>query len=221
MHTFVSEWRKEQDYFVAKTASLEVTKLLETSSCVVVTGCSGSGKSSIIYNTALYLHDQGYSIHIVEEPLQIFQNHKLEKKTVFVIDDPFGKCKIDHDKINKWKNYEDKLNKILQIETKENMLQKGASHEVITNPNTLPDKTIILISCRLNIYKNRSVSQIAESLKFQECDLSSIEMCLTLSEKHEMFAKYIKNVKFESVKCDMDYFPFIWYVCFHVTKKQK
>ena len=40
-------------------------------------------------------------------------------------------------------------------------------------------------------------------------------MCLTLSEKQEMFANYIRNEPFEIVKCDMDYFPLLCMLARH------
>ena len=174
-------------------------KLLDTSSCVVVTGSSGSGKSTIVHNVALRLQDQGYNIQMVDEPSQIFQNNI--KKNVYVLDDPFGKCTIYRDKLYQWEAHLDKLKTVLQIKRGNEASTKSEQISV--------GKTIILISCRLIIYKNHFVSRISKALKFQECDLSSVDICLTLSEKQEMFAKYIENMTFDSVKCDMDYFPLV------------
>ena len=84
----------------------------------------------------------------------------------------------------------------LQLEEQQNALKKR-SKALTKSENRSPGKTILLISCRLNIYTNHFVSQIAKSLKFHECDLSSVDMCLTLSEKQEMYREC--NIR----KCEM------------------
>ena len=213
-----AEWRRESEYFVTTKAALETMKCLDTSPCVVVTGSSGSGKSSIVHNAALSLQDQGFNIHLVDELSQIFQTYQHKAKTAYVLDDPFGKGTIYREKILEWEANQDKLKHVLQFQETENLFKKKIQEEE-THTDTEFGKTIILISCRLNLYRNHLVTQIANALKFQECDLSLVHLCLTLTEKEEMFAKYIGNVKFESVRCDMDYFPLVCMLsCGHSQK---
>ena len=175
--------------------------LLQRHSCVAVTGSSGSGKSSNVHNTALILQDKGYDIYFVETPSQVSEKYQNRTNKVFVFDDPFGKGTLYQEKVLEWEEHLDSLRNMFQIEGRD---------DINIDKNTL-SKTILLLSCRLKVYRTHSVSKIANELMILECDLSSEDMCLTLSEKEEIFANYIQNVTFESVKslCDMDYFPLV------------
>ena len=152
-------------------------KLLQKSSCIVVIGSSGSEKSSVVHKTALRLQDQGYVIYIVNEPAQIFENHQQQTHKVFVLDDPFGKGTICREEIIKWERHLDKLKHILQIEENDNLSKTKIREQVKISENMLLGKTLILISCSLNIYRNHFVAKISKALMFQECNLSSVDMC--------------------------------------------
>ena len=77
------EWRKANEYLVSTRASKETIKPIQTKTCVAVTGSSGSGRSSIVHHTAMCLQDEGYDIHMVQEPYQIFHNYRSEKHINF------------------------------------------------------------------------------------------------------------------------------------------
>ena len=202
------EWRKESDYFVSTRASKETMNLIQTKTCVAVTGSSGSGKSSIVHHVALCLHGEGYDIHIVDEPSQIFHNYQSKKNQLFVLDDPFGKNTERREQIPKWEAYLDKLKTIMKID--DNAFKRMITGKLDEDTG----KTIVLISCRLHLYKTNILSPIVKSLQFHECNLHLDTLDLTKSEKKDTFDRYVRNVMFESVECDLDCFPMVCMLAF-------
>ena len=216
---FVSpDWKRDAEYFVQTRAAKEALLLLKDNQCVVVTGSSGSGKSSIIHHGALYLQQQGFDIHLAEKPSHIFRNFNSRKNQVFVLDDPFGKGTICTENILKWENHLEMLKDVLNLVDRENLYRKMIREQ---GANTIEQigQTVVLISCRLNIYKHPFVSKIAKSLQFVECNLCSGTMSLSLTEKKSIFYMYVESTQLESIctTCDiekMDYFPLLCMLSF-------
>ena len=207
-------------------------KLIHSNTCVLLTGSSGSGKSFIMHNAALELQKKGYDIHIARTPRQIDEEKHPDKNQVFVMDDVFGKSTIDREDVEKWLNYIGILKGILQVD---DITGKSTKHikqmkpcnffkvpwdsskkkpELRNSQIKKAGKTIVLLTCRLTIYKHQLLSRITNELNVQVCNLCSESLFLNLSEKQDMFDRYVgDNVLFENLKSeiesDMDYFPLI------------
>lgn len=161
---------------------------METERCILVIGSSGSGKSTLVQHLTLDLMRKGYNISIAKEPNDIVYTNQ---KQVFVLEDPFGNNSILTDKVKLW----DK-----ELKTLKTIIRSSGSSE----------RKVVLISCRLNIYKNKQLNQIKEQLEMKECNICSETLCLTQDEKREMFKSYVKvDVNFDQIRHEYEYFPLI------------
>ena len=163
---------------------------------VVVTGSSGSGKSSIVHHIALQLQKQGYDLMIGKNASDIYVSTRTIN-TLYLFDDPFGKNAIDQMAIIEWDR---------NLENIKNVLNIGSLFRKKIKPS-MSHRTVLLISCRPEIYKHPMLHPLLQSLETKDCFLGSDTLCLTQIEKKRIFEKYISTVQYEKVASDSDYFP--------------
>ena len=103
--------------FVITRAVTHVLAYLQLKNCIVVTGSSGTGKSSIIHHVALNLYKhEGYEIiPLITSPSEIINRRDLNKKQVFVIDDICGKETINIPTVHLWKDGLEKVERIFKL----------------------------------------------------------------------------------------------------------
>lgn len=109
----IEQWKQENDFFISTKASKAVEKTTTRINVVIVTGHSGSGKSTIIQNIALKYMDQGWTLKPITEVAEIRNAYDIHKKPcrniIFVFNDPFGKESFDEILYGLWKKHEEWL----------------------------------------------------------------------------------------------------------------
>lgn len=190
---YIQEWKKDGETFVVTRATQHVLESLKLRNCVVVTGNSGSGKSSIIHFVALQLKERdGFEIiPFVTGPSDVLNYANPKKNQVFVIDDICGNESIDIRIVNLWKDHNDRLERIIRT-------FDGNSDDNKSMTNRFY-RTILLFSCRNHIYKNVHFQTVEVLTKF-ECNLLSYHLCLLPREKKLMIKKYIPDHMIDSIE---------------------
>ncbi|CAC5407367.1 unnamed protein product [Mytilus coruscus] len=190
---YIQEWEKDREMFVVTRATQHVRESLQIRNCVVVTGNSGSGKSSIIHFVALQLKENyGFEIiPFVTGPSDIIDYFNPKKNQVFVIDDICGNKSINIRTVQLWKDHNDRLEQIIRTYD-----GKNDANQLMTRGFY---RTILLISCRNHIYNNVHFQTVQVLTKF-ECNLLSYELCLLRTEKELMIKRYIPDDMIDSME---------------------
>lgn len=177
--------------FTNTRATKYVTKLIEDGDIVVVTGRSGSGKSSIIHHVALNLYmKKGYDvIPFVTGPEDIIQYRDMTKNQVFVIDDVCGRNYINEQNVRSWQEQADKIEKLFPLEQDVEEFRKQKNN----------GKLKILVSCRLHVFKDEKF-KLCTMFNTNICNLQSDDYCLRSDEKLRMIKKYVTRSNVDFVK---------------------
>ncbi|XP_071138271.1 uncharacterized protein [Mytilus edulis] len=199
----ISEWEQDQNTFVTTRATRHILRSLLSSSCIVVSGSSGCGKSANIHHIALRLHHRyDYEIiPVLEGPLDILHFYDMNKRQVFVVDDICGKETFNEQSFQNWDLFSSQLQKKFKI--LENKVENNDEDRVL-GPK-------LLISCRLHIYKEARF-QLLTLFTRKHCNLLSLEFCLLPKERLRIMKKYIHE---DIIKCIMqphgyvDFFPLL------------
>lgn len=135
---------------------------------VVVSGISGSGKSTVVHHTALRMSEShGYLVVPRGNISQVYLREDTGLKIIYVMDDLFGNVSIsDYDLFD--------LNWIF-----DNMKFIAAR-----NPNCK-----FLITCRPNTISMSKIKDVLPSIV--ECNLHSPELTLTLNERRKICDLYL------------------------------
>ncbi|XP_071177667.1 uncharacterized protein [Mytilus edulis] len=169
MRLKIDDWEKESTNFIRTRAYEEVLKQIDLHSCVVVTGSSGSGKSSIVRRVSVSLcKEKSYEMILISEPNELKKNYYPRRKTVFVLEDLCGKFTADVGKIRSWYS---KATDVMEQINKD-------------------DACKILFSCRLQVYNDTKFS-LLQSFKLYECNIISENICLNKDEKKKIFKSYL------------------------------
>ena len=218
-------WQNEEDMFVPTRATENTIKLLTDSKFIMVTGSSGSGKSSIIHHIALKLkREQGYEL-VPSTPngpsdLLTFNNH--HKKQVFVLDDAFGKGCLNISLIEQWNCKIEKMKESFRIHNEETCFSYSQDlFGDFTRENTSSSsimKTKILISCQSHLTKEKRLQHILNSLSIRQIDMHSDDNQLIKREKQEILQRYSSCVKIEDLCTDFNYFPLMCRLSYGKTK---
>ncbi|CAC5354915.1 unnamed protein product [Mytilus coruscus] len=197
----IREWEQDQTTFVETRATRQILEYLPSNNCIVVTGCSGCGKSSNIHHAALHLRDslEFEIIPVLTGPTDIINYYNENKKQVFIVDDICGKETINMQTLQTWRDYSEKMGKIFKVAEKyDKMVSKVL-------------KTKLLVSCRLHIYNELQFQRITLFTK-KECNLLSPELCLQEAERMHMLHKYLPDDIIDNIKQvteNVHYFPLL------------
>lgn len=183
---------------------------------IVVTGSTGSGKSSIIHHAALQLRDSfGYEIipalSFPPNPSDIINYYKKNKKQVFVVDDICGKETINICSLRIWNDCSEKIKKKFSIAEEDVANTNNSTVSKISGPK-------LLISCRLHIFKEPEFQRVPLfTAKERECNLLSPELCLLPKERMCMLQKYLSDdtiIKLNDNQHieNVDFFPLVCYL---------
>ncbi|XP_071178356.1 uncharacterized protein [Mytilus edulis] len=162
-------WTEGDKMFIETNGAKSVLKCIKENGCVVVTGSSGTGKSSLMRHVALRMQEEGYVILPVTNPEKIIKWCNPSKKILFVVDDFCGTYTINPMKLESWKNLIGKIKTLIEKK---------------------PVK--LIMSCRLQVFKDEKM----KSLSFnQSCEfnLLSEDKHLSETEKQSIAELYLKS----------------------------
>ena len=197
---FKRKWESDEQYFVKTRATKEAEKLIATETCLVVTGSSGCGKSILVQHLALDLIRKGYNLSIAKGPSDVVYT---DQNQVFVFEDPFGNNSFMTNEVLCWERELQNIRLVLQLS------DENDDHGKVINQQC-SKHNIVIISCRLNIYKNKQLKQIKQQLRMKECNICSRTLCLTPDEQREIFNRYVKaDVNYDQIENEYEYFPLI------------
>ncbi|XP_071122328.1 uncharacterized protein [Mytilus edulis] len=161
-------WAEDDKMFIETNGAKSVLKCIKENGCVVVTGSSGTGKSSLVRHVALQMQES-YEIIPVTNPEDVIHWYNPSKQILFVVDDFCGTYTINPIKFENWKNQMEKIKSLV-----EKKLFK------------------LIMSCRLQVYKDEKM----KSLSFYqscECNLLSEDLRLSQTEKQLIAKLYLKT----------------------------
>lgn len=207
---YIHEWEKDEESFTITRATKRVTSLIEKNNVVVVTGSSGSGKSSIIHHVALQLHKKkGYDvIPFITCPADIIQYRNMKKNQVFVVDDICGKSFINEQGLQYWREQAGDIDRLFSS-------SKFVNND-LNNPfnDAKHGQMKVLVTCRLHIFKDEKFKSL-KMFTNHSIDLQSNEYSLLMNERKTMIKKYIRisDFEFEKLKEIVDKYPYFPLLC--------
>ncbi|XP_071178410.1 uncharacterized protein [Mytilus edulis] len=110
-------WTEDDKMFIETNGAKSVLKCIKENGCVVVTGSSGTGKSSLMRHVALQMQEEGFVILPVTSPEEIIKWYNPSKKILFVVDDFCGTYTINPMKLESWKNLMEKIKTLIEKKT--------------------------------------------------------------------------------------------------------
>ncbi|XP_071172953.1 uncharacterized protein [Mytilus edulis] len=204
----IKQWKEDDKKFFVTRATEHVISKICSSNIAVVTGSSGSGKSSLIHHIALYLHSK-YEYEIVHSsfvtaPADIINYRNEKRNQVFVIDDICGKKNINLQIVQTWSDLAGPVEEIF----KDNVIESQ-------NTTVRTDKTKLaklLVSCRLEVFKDKWFQQLCCFIK-HECNILSDSLCLLPEERLLMIKQYLPNDRIKEVNDILNEFNFFPLLC--------
>ncbi|XP_056003197.1 uncharacterized protein LOC125661001 [Ostrea edulis] len=172
----LKEWKSELEVFYRTRGTAEVLERIRTNNTVMIIGNSGAGKSTTMKYVSLLLEEEGYEIIPVSSANDIPFQRFSDRRQIFVIDDIFGKYRVDSVIFETWRRLNDRLKVIFRDKnakllcTLRRQLQNDISHFLY---ETIFDTTVV--------------------------DLDSSDLTLSEIEKKGMFEKHLlhQNIKMQ------------------------
>lgn len=172
----IHQWKEEHSDFYSTQACKEVEQRIKTHSVVMVIGHPGTGKSAIIQHIALQYEKENWILKPLKSIKDFEQTFSNKKKTIYVINDLFGKGAM---KIEEWECWR------RDTKTITTCLTKSCSK--------------MLMSCQKNIFLDTRIQS-----HFKDCpyvvDINKVEYKLTCDEKRQLLGKYTTNMEF-AIEC--------------------
>lgn len=178
----IRQWKKENGDFYSTQVCKEVEQRLTTHSVVMVIGHPGTGKSAIIQHIALQYKKEKWILEPLQSITDFKKMHSNKKKTIYVINDLFGKHAVKKKELTFWRNNE----KAIKC-----FLTKSCSK--------------MLMSCRKYIFLDTRIERL-----FEDCSCV-VECKFTIDEKKQFLSNYTTDMDFAD-KCANEveieaYFP--------------
>lgn len=185
-HT-ICQWEDDNRDFFSTKACEEVEQRINTHSVVMVIGHPGTGKSAIIQHIALQFKNEKWILEPLLSITDFEKSFSSQKKTLYIINDPFGKFALKKKKWEYWCSVE---------ETIKNCLTKSCSK--------------MLMSCQKYIFLDIRIQSLFNDCPFV-VDITKVECKLTSDEKRQILSKYTTHVDFANdcaLKVEIEaYFP--------------
>ena len=197
----IENWTKQDENFIETEAFRHIYNECLQLSCITITGSSGSGKSAIAYHIALKLSIEGYIILPVTSIDEVQKFWDINKKQLFVYDDPVGTETVD-------------LLKLSDLQARTSYLD--------TLFNESPSK--LVFTCRSIVITDEALNASNTILKRNINDLHSKALALSKNEKIQILEHYTRRIKGKSVDMDrisdleFSNFPFL---CSMYAKNEK
>lgn len=195
------QWREDDKLFISTKACEEAERLTRNQNLVVVAGNSGSGKSAIIQHIALKYRSEGWVVKLVDEVKDIHKLYSsvLQKKSIFVLNDPIGKMILDEIAYASWEKYEERLKIFLK-------------------------KIKLLISCRKYILIDDRIKGLLKD-RSNIIDINNDRFQLDNNEKQMIFNihandKKLSKKEFAEIGKIEEYFPLLCKMYFSKNRKQ-
>lgn len=165
----MKEWSRGMELFYETKGTMRVVKDIRDNSVVVITGNSGSGKTTAMHHASVQLQRNGYEIVLISSPNDIPTQRFVSQKQVFVMDDVVGSCRVDKMAISLWRRLHDRIRVVFN--------DKNAKLLMTIQPHLLENIRIIIPS----------------EVGLKIVDLNSDELALSEDEKKGMLDTYLKN----------------------------
>lgn len=166
----MQKWKTADEYFVKTRASDHVMSCIRRNNCVSIVGPSGVGKTFLLQHVALEMEKIGYTIISVNGPHEIKEHYKMNRKTLFVIDDICGNFTAKTIRLDEWKNTMKDITYIIEGSCK------------------------LMLTCRLQVFQDESFEHSGLSLfKSCVCNLIEKQLALTYLDKEQLAKMYFKN----------------------------
>lgn len=162
----ILEWKNDDKRFFETHNFPAMLQRVKNQPFVTFVGSPGSGKSATVHHIALKLKEEGYEIFPIKEIEHIETYWDNKNSQVFVIEDVFGKFKVDDIYLGKVYKYKDRIIK------------------------TNGSKRKILMTCRKTVFDNEEISITGLKKKENIIDLHSSEFSLTDQDKYDLLSKY-------------------------------
>ncbi|XP_056003199.1 uncharacterized protein LOC125661021 [Ostrea edulis] len=170
----LQEWKFELEVFYRTRGTSEVLDKIRTNNTVTIIGNSGSGKSATMKYVAFLLKEEGYEITPVSSATDIPVHRFSDRKQIFVIDDIFGKYKVDTVMFESWRRLDYRLKVIFR------------------------DRNAKLL-CTLRRQLQNDISQFIDETIFDTTvvDLDSYDLALSEIEKKGILENHLLHRKIE------------------------
>lgn len=166
----LDEWRAELDFFFETCSTKDAIKKLKTNKAVMIIGSSGIGKTATMKYVSLVFKKKGYEIVLISSPFDIPSSHRFSmRKQLFIIDDIFGKYRVDSLAVELWRRLQDRLMAVFKD----------------TNVK-------LLCTLRSQLYTDMRSSVFPIELNSTIVDLDSKDLVLSLNEKKGMLENYLE-----------------------------
>ncbi|XP_071124052.1 uncharacterized protein [Mytilus edulis] len=196
----IEDWRKDDEKFIVTEATRQVEKQLRENNCVLVVGRSGNGKSSILRHLTLRFETETkyQIIPIVTNPSNILDLYNKKRKQLFVVDDLWGKERINAQSVDDWSTH---ISEILSLLKPEHVIKED--YEPAGNVK-------LMFATGDDIYNDSVFSRLA-LLRNYVCDISNWP--LNDQEKLAMIRNYIppesESKLAKKLESDEAYFPLL------------
>ncbi|CAG2233969.1 unnamed protein product [Mytilus edulis] len=167
---------------------------MEKEQCLIITGCQGSGKSSLAYFAALTYEKKNFTILPVSNPYDILTSNLSESKAVFILDDVVGKHALNAKKMYSLEFGMSEVEKIL-FRNRQNLK--------------------LIITCCSNIFESSNLLSITSAFHL---NLHSNELTLSSDERKELLRMYsnesiLKSELSDEILLSHDNLPFVCSFC--------
>lgn len=182
--------------FYVTEAAVRLVELLKDHQSIIVTGCPGSGKSSLAYYVAIHMQEtEGYTVLPLLLPSELLKMATPNAKQLFIFDDVFGKYSLNEYSLYSWE------------------AESRYIHTLLKQNNTK-----VIVTCRSSLFETVSISLF--SLSLMHFNLHSDEMKLSLVERKEISKLYLTGELLCQLRDDIimmyDFFPLL---CFMAKEK--